>query len=328
MSLLFDNRSAGAEVNHKGFSQRLVMFVINNIGQMIGSLGNMWRTPSASFMTIAVLGLSLTLPATLHVLVKNVQSVSSSFDNASEISLFLKPGLSEKKRENLVMRINLYPEVQATEYISPAQGMNEFKSLSGFGNALNYLDENPLPPVVVVLPNPEHSTPEAAARLLEKLQDEREVSLGKLDIEWLQRLNSLVRLLQESVYTLGVLLLCAVVLIIGNTIRLSIMNKREEIEVMKLVGATESFIQRPFLYTGVWYGFFGGFMAFLVLEMMLWWLDTAITRVAATYNNDFVLTGLTLGEFGYLMLIAIGLGFIGSMISVRRYVSQIEPEML
>ena len=328
MSLLFDNRNVGAEINRKSFSQRLVMFVINNIGQLIGSLGNMWRTPSASFMTIAVLGLSLTLPATLHVLVKNVQSVSSSFDNASEISLFLKPGLTQKKRENLEMRIKLYTEVQSTQYISPEQGMNEFKSLSGFGNALNYLDENPLPPVIIVMPTPEHSTPEAAARLLEKLQDEREVSLGKLDIEWLQRLNSLVRLLQESVYTLGVLLLCAVVLIIGNTIRLSIMNKREEIEVMKLVGATEGFIQRPFLYTGVWYGFFGGFMAFLVLEVMLWWLDTAITRVAATYNNDFVLTGLTLGEFGYLMLIAISLGFIGSMISVQRYVSQIEPEML
>ena len=328
MSLLFDNRSSGAEINRKSFRQRLVMLVINNIGQMIGSLGNMWRTPSASFMTIAVLGLSLTLPATLHVLVKNVQAVSSSFDNASEISLFLKPGLSAQQRDNLLVRVNLYSEVQSTEYVSPQQGMADFKTLSGFGNALNYLDENPLPPVIIVRPTLEHSTPEAAARLLEKLQDEREVSLGKLDIEWLQRLNALVRLLQESVYTLGILLLCAVVLIIGNTIRLSIMNKREEIEVMKLVGATEGFIQRPFLYTGIWYGFFGGFMAFLVLEVMLWWLDTAITRVAASYNNDFVLTGLTLGEFGYLMLISIGLGFCGSMISVQRYVSQIEPEML
>ena len=98
------------------------------------------------------------------------------------------------------------------------------------------------------------------------------MALGKLDIEWLQRLNAIVRLMQESVYTLAVLLLSAVVLIIGNTIRLSIMNKKEEIEVMKLVGATEGFIQRPFLYTGIWYGFFGGFMAFLVLELMLWWL--------------------------------------------------------
>jgi len=328
MSLLFDARNRGAKVNRKTWTQELVMFLLNNLRQMVASLGNMWRTPSASFMTIAVLGLSLTLPATLHVLVKNVQNVSSSFDNASEISLFIKQEVSAKDSRNLLARINLYPEVQSTEYISAEQGMAEFKALSGFGKALNYLDSNPLPAVVLVRPTASHSAPEAAQVLLEKLQQEREVALGKLDIEWLQRLNSIVQLLQESVYTLGLLLLCAVVLIIGNTIRLSIMNKREEIEVMKLVGATEGFIQRPFLYTGIWYGFFGGFMAFLVLEVMLWWLDTAITRVAASYDNDFVLQGLTFGEFGYLMLTAIGLGFCGSMISVRRYVSQIEPEML
>lgn len=328
MSLLFDNRGQGAEKNRRSVSQRLVMLIINNFAQMIGSLGHMWRTPSASFMTIAVLGLSLTLPATLHVLVKNVKEVSDNFDNASEISLFLKENLSQQSIDNLVARINLYPEVDSTEYISPQQGMQEFKSLSGFGSALNYLDENPLPPVIIVKPDVNHTSVEAAKRLLKRLQTEREVALGKLDIEWLQRLNALVRLMQESVYTLATLLLCAVVLIIGNTIRLAIMNEREQIEVMKLVGATESFIQRPFLYTGIWYGFFGGFMAFLVLELMLWWIGHAIQRVALTYHNDFALTGLTLAEFGILMGVSIGLGFGGSLVSVQRYVKEIEPEML
>ena len=206
--------------------------------------------------------------------------------------------------------------------------MDEFKSLSGFGRALDYLDENPLPAVLLVRPTDSNREPRAAKMLLDKLNGEREVAMGKLDIEWLQRLDAIVRLMQESVYTLAVLLLSAVVLIIGNTIRLSIMNKREEIEVMKLVGATEGFIQRPFLYTGIWYGFFGGFMAFVVLEFMLWWLGTAISRVVVSYDATFVLQALSLSEFGYLMLIAIGLGFIGSMLSVRRYVSQIEPEML
>jgi cell division transport system permease protein len=328
MSLLFDSRVTGAETFRKGGLQKLVMFLFNNLRQMVTSLGGLWRTPSASFMTIGVLGLSLTLPATLHVLVKNVQSVSSSFDNASEITLFLKENVSETKSKNLLARLNIYVEVDSTQYISPKQAMEEFKALSGFGKALNYLDENPLPAVILVRPTESHRHPAAAEALLAKLQKEREVALGKLDIQWLQRLNSIVRLMQESVYTLGVLLLSAVVLIIGNTIRLSIMNKREEIEVMKLVGATESFIQRPFLYTGIWYGFFGGFVAFLVLEVMLWWLGSAITRVAESYNNSFVLQGLSFGEFGYLMLIAISLGFCGSLFSVKRYVSQIEPEML
>lgn len=328
MSLLFANRQSGAEEARRSGKQRFVAFLIGNVRQLVASLGSMWRTPMASFMTIAVLGLSLTLPATLHVLVKNVQKVSSSFDSASEITLFLKQNVSETKVQSLIARLNLYAEVDSTEYISPAQAMNEFKTLSGFGKALNYLDTNPLPAVVLVRPTESSKTPAAAEQLLKKLQKEREVALGKLDIQWLQRLNAIIRLLQESVYTLGVLLLSSVILIIGNTIRLSIMNKREEIEVMKLVGATEGFIQRPFLYTGIWYGFFGGFLAFLVLELMLWWLGAAITRVAESYNNSFILQGLTFGEFGYLMLIAITLGFIGSLLSVKRYVSQIEPEML
>lgn len=328
MSLLFANRSSGVEDVRRDRRQNLFVFLLGNLRQMVASLGGMWRTPAASFMTIAVLGLSLTLPATLHVLVKNVQQVSSSFDSASEITLFLKDNVAETKVQSLIARLNLYPEIDSTEYISPRQAMDEFKNLSGFGKALNYLDTNPLPAVILVRPTVNHKSPVPAEALLTKLQKEREVALGKLDIQWLQRLNSIVKLLQESVYTLAFLLLSSVILIIGNTIRLSIMNKREEIEVMKLVGATEGFIQRPFLYTGIWYGFFGGFLAFLVLELMLWWLGAAITRVAESYNNTFVLQGLTFGEFGYLMLIAISLGFIGSLLSVRRYVSQIEPEML
>jgi cell division transport system permease protein len=328
MSLLFDNRQSGAEIRKLSRLQKLLMFLLNNVRQLIGSLGSMWRTPSASIMTIGVLGLSLTLPATLHVLVKNVQSVSGSFDSASEITLFLKDNLTTKQSQGLLTRLNLYPEVQSTKYISKDQAMKEFQLLSGFGRALNYLDENPLPAVILVRPSIRHSQPAAAHELLVKLQKEREVDLGKLDIQWLQRLDAIVTLMQESVYTLAVLLLSSVVLIIGNTIRLSIMNKREEIEVMKLVGATESFIQRPFLYTGIWYGFFGGFVTFLVLEVMLWWLGSAINKVADAYATTFTLQGLTFTEFIWLMAIAIGLGFCGSLISVRRYVSQIEPEML
>jgi cell division transport system permease protein len=304
------------------------MYWLNNLRQLVASLGGMWRTPAASFMTIAVLGFSLTLPATLHVLVKNVQRVSSNFDSASEITLFLKPGISEQQSRGLLTRLNLYFEVESTKFISKTEAMAEFKALSGFGRALNYLDENPLPAVILVRPSLRHSQPEAARQLPIKLQKEREVDLGKLDIQWLERLHAIVRLMQESVYTLAILLLSAVVLIIGNTIRLSIMNKREEIEVMKMVGATDSFIQRPFLYTGIWYGFFGGFVAFLVLEAMLWWLAEAISKVAITYGSGFLLQGLSFGEFGILMLIAIALGFCGSLISVKRYVSQIEPEML
>ena len=160
---------------------------------------------------------------------------------------------------------------------------------------------------------------------MHKLEKERFVELAKLDISWLERLAALMNLMQQAVYTIAVLLLSAALLVIGNTIRLSIMDKKAEIEVMKLVGATDAFIQRPFLYTGIWLGVFGGFLAFLVVELMLWWLQGAIATVTQLYQSDFVLNSLSLREFGYLMLIAVTLGLVGSYIAVRSHIKAIEP---
>jgi len=160
---------------------------------------------------------------------------------------------------------------------------------------------------------------------MQKLQKERHVELAQLDISWLERLAALMNLLQQAVYTIAVLLLSAALLVIGNTIRLSIMDKKAEIEVMKLVGATDAFIQRPFLYTGLWLGVFGGFLAFVVVELMLWWLRSAISTVTQLYQSDFVLNSLSVQEFGWLMLIAILLGLVGSYIAVRSHIKAIEP---
>ena len=228
----------------------------------------MWRTPLASMMTIAVLGLSLTLPATLYLVVKNVQQVSSGFEQASEISLFVKENMSEQETQTLVKRLALYAEVESVEFISKQQALTEFKDVSGFGQALEYLDSNPLPDVVLVTPTKRHRQPNAAKALLTKLENEREVDFGKLDIAWLERLNALLDLLKESVITIALLLLTSVTLIIGNTIRLSIMDKKEEIQVMKLVGATNTFIHAPFLWTGIWYGVIGGLFAFICVALM------------------------------------------------------------
>ncbi len=160
---------------------------------------------------------------------------------------------------------------------------------------------------------------------MHKLQKERFVDLAKLDISWLERLAAMMALLQQAVYTIAALLLTAALLVIGNTIRLSIMDKKAEIEVMKLVGATDAFIQRPFLYTGIWLGLFGGLLAFLVVELMLWWLTGAIGQVTQLYQSDFVLTSLSVAEFAILFAIAIALGLTGSYIAVRSHIRAIEP---
>lgn len=325
MSILFKGRKSQADNMSRTPLLAAYFTIMNILRQGVQSLGELWRTPMASLMTIAVLGLSLTLPTTLYVVVKNVQKVSSGFDNAAEISLFLKEDVDEQQAQRVIKRISLYNEVKSVSFINKTQALEEFKLASGFGEALNYLDKNPLPSVVLVTPNTGFSGPQTAQNLLAKLEKEREVDFGKLDIEWLERLNSLLSLLKESVITIGILLLSSVILIIGNTIRLSIMDKKQEIQLMKLVGATNHFIQTPFLWTGIWYGIVGGFIAFLSVLLMIFWLDSAVANVVGVYHASFTLEGLNFSEFLVLLSLAISLGLFGSYLSVKRYIDAIEP---
>lgn len=328
MSKASNPKYQGASKRQLSFGQRWIGSLLQNFRQLISSLGELWRTPFSSIMTMMVLGVSLTLPVTLHIIVKNVAAVSTSFDSASEISLFIKQDVSDQKIEQLLTRLRLYPEIESVSHIDKKQALKEFKSLSGFGSALDYLDENPFPSVILVTPQVKHRSAMAAEALLNKLQEEKEVRFGKLDIEWLKRLNALLGLLNETVFVLALLLLSAVILIIGNTIRLSIMSKREQIEVMKLVGATDGFIQRPFLFTGFWYGLIGGFIAYVVVEVMLYRLDGAIVEVASLYRASFSLTGLNFSEFIALLVISIMLGLLGAFGSVQKFIKEIEPQGL
>ncbi|ATC95834.1 permease-like cell division protein FtsX [Pseudoalteromonas tunicata] len=328
MSILFKGRNSQAEAYQKSWLLNMYFVIQNVLRQGVHSLGEMWRTPAASLMTIAVLGLSLTLPATLYLVVKNVQLVSSGFENAAEISLFVKKDTTEQEAGSLVNRLRLYPEIAQVDYISKDDALAEFKVASGFGQALNYLDENPLPSVVLVTPTKRFTSAQAARELLLKLEQEREVDFGKLDIEWLERLNALLSLLRESVITIALLLLTSVILIIGNTIRLSIMDKKEEIQVMKLVGATNNFIQAPFLWTGIWYGLIGGLFSFIAIVVMMWWLASAVSHVAGVYQTEFILQGLSFNEFCLLVLLGIALGLSGSFLSVKRYIDAIEPDKI
>lgn len=327
MSILFANEKSGASQSKIGLVQRFIYFWVHNFRQIVTSLGEIWRTPLSSAMTIAVMGLSLTLPATLHIIVKNVQSINLEWDNASEISLFLNDDLSDQQIASAIRRISAYDEVDKLQYISKQQALNEFKEQSGFGEALDYLEDNPLPASFVITPTNHYRQQQQAQQLLTKLEKEREIDFGKIDIEWLTRLNAIVSMLEESVFTVAVLLMLSVVLIIGNTIRLSIISRREEIEVMKLVGATESFIQRPFVYTGIWYGLMGGFVAFVVVAFVVWWMQSALVDISGVYMADFTIEGLVLSEFVILMSLASALGFSGAFWSVHRHIKEIEPDL-
>ena len=326
MSVLFRSRQQGAQQVKISAWRRFVTFWLHHAQQCIGSLGELARYPFASLMTMAVLGLSLTLPATLYVIVKNTDSVGANFQNASEITVFLRQDLDDQAVTTFAKRIELNPAVAEIKLIEKEAALAEFRERSGFGDALETLDSNPLPDVLLVTPHANHRAPAAAEALLQELKQQREVDEARLDVGWLQRFEAIVQLIRDGFLGLALLLCIAVVLIVGNTIRLNISSKRDEIMVMKLVGATDAYIQRPFLYTGLWYGIVGGVITWLATAALLWWLSGAVRNIADLYENQFRLTGLNLAEMGVIWGLAIGLGLLGSHIAVRKHVRAIEPQ--
>lgn len=326
MSVLFRSRPQGAKQVKISAWRRFVTFWLHHAQQCIGSLGELARHPFASLMTMAVLGLSLTLPATLYVIVKNTDSVGANFQQASEITVFLRQDLNDQEVATFTKRMQLNAAVSETRLIEKEQALAEFRERSGFGDALETLDRNPLPDVLIVTPHLEHRAPAAAEALRQELTQQREVDEARLDVGWLQRFQAIVQLIRDGFLGLALLLCIAVVLIVGNTIRLNISSKRDEIMVMKLVGATDAYIQRPFLYTGLWYGIVGGIITWLATAALLWWLSSAVRDIADLYQSQFRLTGLNWAEMGVIWALAIGLGLLGSHIAVRKHVRAIEPQ--
>jgi len=329
MSLLFRNRvvEKGAQQQTSlPFWRRILMIPVHHLQQAVSSLGELWRNPIASLMTVAVLGLSLTLPSALYVMVKNTSQIAGQWQQASEISLFLRTDASQQSVATLKQQISIRNDVESVKWVTKQEGFEQFKATSGFGETLDYFDSNPLPDVLVVTPAQQARTPARAQALLEELQQAREVQMGKLDVDWLSRLQAIVDLIQDVLAALALLLCISVILIVSNTIRLNILSKRDEIVIMKLVGATDAFIQRPFLYTGVWYGVAGGVIAWLATQLLIWWIGSAVTDVTELYQSQFSLSGLTVGEMLMVWLVAVALGLIGSFLAVRKHIKSIEPE--
>ncbi|WP_196139899.1 permease-like cell division protein FtsX [Aliikangiella sp. G2MR2-5] len=284
-----------------------------------------FSNPFSNLMTVMVIAIALALPAGLQILLDNGKTLSNSWDGVSRISLYLKLDVSQQRLNTLASRIRQTKGVSTVEVISPEQAMEDFKKASGFADAINQLDSNPLPPVLVVQPTFEFSTPETSELLLAEFKTFAEVELAKLDLDWVKRLYAMLQLAEKASAALGVVLALAVLLIVGNTIRLSVQNRREEIEVVKLVGATDAFIRRPFLYTGFWYGLLAGIACWLILLVSLIWLEAPVARLAGLYQSQFKLAGLNFGQSTQLIAISCFLGLLGSWLSVGRHIRQIEP---
>jgi cell division transport system permease protein len=287
------------------------------------SLYRVLDKPLSSVLTWLVIGIALALPVGLNVALDNVDHLSSAWDSPAQISLFLREDLEADRAQQFQQALAAREDIAGARYVSREEALAEFSELSGFADVLASLDENPLPDLVLVTPAGQGG--EAASALREELQATPEVAQAVLDMEWLQRLNSLMELSRRLVLAVGGLLVLGVVLILGNTIRLAIESRREEIVIVKLVGGSNAFVRRPFLYTGLWYGVGGGVFAATLVALSLWFLSAPVDQLAALYQSGFQLSGL--GIMGALNLVILGglLGLTGAWLAVARHLVEIEP---
>ena len=283
----------------------------------------MLATPLPTVMTVLVIAIALSLPAGLYVMLKNAEAISDDWDGSAQISLFLHFKTSAEQGRKLADTLAQRGDVKRTEYISRQQALAEFEEQSGFGDLLQELGENPLPAVVVVYPSVTDLDAAEALRL--DLAAQGEVDLAQLDAQWVQRLYAILDLGRRLVVALSIGLALAVLLVIINTIRLAIESRRDEIIIVKLVGGTDAFVRRPFMYTGLWYGLGGCLIALLLIQTLLWWLDGPVQALSELYRSQFELSGLGL-EVTFLMLTgSILIGLVGARLAVSQHIRSIEP---
>jgi len=319
-------RASGAPAIATGARTRPRAWLLRHLQTLVSSLGELARSPVGTSMTAGVVGIALALPGGLYALLDNVQALSRGWDGAVRISLYLRMDAGADESRALAAELAAREDLAAVEYVSPARGLEEFRRLSGLGDVLEVFEEdNPLPPVLLLRPAGARPAPAELARLVDELSRHPLVDLARYDREWLRRLDALLGIARRGVVLLGGFLGLGVLLIVGNTIRLGIQNRRDEIEIAKLFGATDAFIRRPFLYTGLWYGLLGALLAWALVGAALALLRGPVADLAALYQSGYRLEGLDAGGALALLAAGAGLGVAGSWLAVGRHLSEIEP---
>ena len=305
-------------------SGALTTWFTRHISTAIGSLGRLSRQPIASLMIILVIAVTLAIPASLNLVVKNAQSVSSGWDNALDFSVYLHRDVTASDAASVARLIQQRADVESVELITASEALAQFKAQSGFGQALDHLTENPLPHTLMVRPGAAN-TGQSIILLQEELGNLPEADAVQADTEWVQRFHAILDIVRKAIVIGASLLGVAIVIIIGNTIRLDIQNRREEIEVTKLIGASNAFVRRPFLWTGLWYGLFGGLLAVSLVHYGLFLLEQPVARLAGLYQSGIVVIGLSSRETLAILGIGVALGLSGSWFAATRHMRRIEP---
>lgn len=294
----------------------------NHISALLTSIREMCHNPIATLLTLIVIGIAVSLPSGLYVLLKNFESISHQWQYTPNITLYLQTQTPVAAINSLQSQLKQNPQISSIRYISPQQGLSEFSQHGDFAPVVAQLNNNPLPPVIIV--NPKNTDPQQLQLLQNQLKNLPSVASAQLNIHWIKRLFNLITLGQRIVFTLAAVFSLGVIFIIGNTIRLTMQQHRQEMTVLKLIGATSRFIRRPFLYRGILLGLLGGAFGWLLIVITLWWLSAPAQALAASYHHSLPFSGIS-GDTTLMIVIASSLfGLIGAWFAAQRMLSTIE----
>lgn len=286
------------------------------------ALRRMFASPLAGFLNILVIGIALSLPTGMYVLLQNAQGLLTQLSGAPQISLFLNMSATPDDVHQIRTQLAHHPDIKTVAFISRIEALSTLGSETGLSDVIAGLENNPLPDAFVITPR--SSNAKSLEILRDELQKIQAVELAQLDSAWAYKLEAILDFARVAILVLASLLSLGLIAITFNTIRLQILTQREEIQVSRLIGATDSFIRRPFLYFGALQGLFGGIAAWLVIACSLLLLKHPLSTLSQLYASNFSLQPLGFGDSISLLAFSIYLGWMGAWLSVARHLSQIE----
>ncbi|MCL2891908.1 permease-like cell division protein FtsX [Brenneria tiliae] len=290
------------------------------------TLADMLRQPLATLLTVMVIAISLALPSICYLVWKNVSQAAAQWYPTPQLTVYLDKSLDDDAAQAVITRLQAEEGVEKVNYLSRNDAMGEFRNWSGFGGALDMLEENPLPAVAIITPRMNFQSADTLTTLRERVAATQGVDEVRMDDSWFARLVALTSLVGQISATIGILMVIAVFLVIGNSVRLSIFSRRETINVMKLIGATDGFILRPFLNGGAVMGFGGAVLSLILSQALVWKLDAAVTQVAAVFGTTFKVTGLSWDESLLLLLVAGMIGWLAAWLATVQHLRRFTPQ--
>ena len=291
-----------------------------------GALQDLKSKPFATFLTVMVIAISLTLPSVCYMVYKNVNQAATQYYPSPQITVYLQKTLDDDAAAGVVAQLQAEQGVGKVNYLSREDALGEFRNWSGFGGALDMLEENPLPAVAVVIPKLDFQGTESLNTLRDRITQINGIDEVRMDDSWFARLAALTGLVGRVSAMIGVLMVAAVFLVIGNSVRLSIFARRDSINVQKLIGATDGFILRPFLYGGALLGFSGALLSLILSEILVLRLSSAVAEVAQVFGTKFDINGLSFDECLLLLLVCSMIGWVAAWLATVQHLRHFTPE--